>query len=39
MQFRFEAILERKHADLLKWSFVFWVGAILSIAALARVLR
>jgi hypothetical protein len=26
-------------ADLLKWSFTFWVGAVLSIAALAGVLR
>ena len=25
--------------DLIKWSFVFWVSAVLSIAALARVLR
>jgi hypothetical protein len=26
-------------ADLLKWSFTFWVGAVLAIAALAGVLR
>ena len=26
-------------ADLMKWSFVFWVGAVLAIAALAGVLR
>jgi hypothetical protein len=26
-------------ADLMKWSFVFWVGAVAAIAVLARVLR
>jgi hypothetical protein len=26
-------------ADLMKWSFVFWVGAVLAIAALAGMLR
>lgn len=26
-------------ADLMKWSFVFWTGAVLAIAALAGVLR
>ena len=26
-------------ADLMKWSFAFWVGAVLAIAALAGVLR
>jgi len=26
-------------ADLMKWSFVFWVGAVLAIAALAKVLE
>jgi hypothetical protein len=26
-------------ADLMKWSFVFWVGAVTAIAALAGVLR
>lgn len=25
--------------DLIKWSFVFWVSAVMSVAALARVLR
>ena len=35
----FEAKLERRFADLLKWSFVFWVGAVAAIAALAQVLR
>jgi hypothetical protein len=32
------AIAESK-AELLKWSFVFWVGAVSAIAALAGVLR
>ena len=27
------------YANLMKWSFVFWVGAVLAIAVLARVLR
>jgi hypothetical protein len=31
--------LERVRADLLKWSFVFWVGAVGAIAALAGILR
>ena len=31
--------MERQHAALLKWSFLFWVGAVASIAALAGVLR
>ena len=26
-------------ADLMKWSFVFWVGAVLAVATLAGVLR
>jgi hypothetical protein len=26
-------------ADLMKWSFVFWVGAVTSIAVLAKLLR
>ena len=34
-----EARLERRIADLIKWSFVFWVGAVGAIAMLARVLR
>jgi len=34
-----EARLERRIGDLLKWSFVFWVGAVGAIAALAGVLR
>jgi hypothetical protein len=34
-----EVRLERRINDLLKWSFVFWVGAVGAIAALAGVLR
>lgn len=36
---KMEATIERRTAELLKWSFAFWVGAVLAIAALARVLR
>lgn len=43
---RFEALMEKIGAQsdkttaiLLKWSFVFWVGAVGAIAALAGVLR
>jgi hypothetical protein len=32
------AKLEQRTADLMKWSFVFWVGAVAAIAALAGVL-
>lgn len=31
--------LKDQHASLLKWSFVFWVGAVMAIATLAGVLR
>lgn len=31
--------IERTKADLMKWSFMFWVGAVAAIAALAGVLR
>jgi hypothetical protein len=34
-----ETRIERRFGDLLKWSFVFWCGAIGAVAALARVLR
>ena len=34
-----EIRLERRIGDLLKWSFVFWVGAVGAIAVLAGVLR
>lgn len=33
-----ETRLERRLGDLIKWSFVFWVGAVGAIAMLARVL-
>ena len=31
--------VDQRHADLMRWSFVFWVGAVGAIAALAGVLR
>jgi hypothetical protein len=31
--------IERRFGDLIKWSFVFWVGAVGAIALLAGVLR
>ena len=34
-----EAAIDKRTADLMKWSFVFWVGAVSAIAALAGVLR
>lgn len=34
-----EARFERRFSDLIKWSFVFWVGAVAAIAMLARALR
>jgi len=34
-----EIRFERRFGDLVKWSFVFWVGAVGAIAALAGVLR
>jgi len=36
---RLETRLERRIGDLIKWSFVFWVGAVGAIAMLAGVLR
>lgn len=36
---RLEARFERRFGDLIKWSFVFWVGAVGAIALLAGVLR
>ncbi len=36
---RLETKLEQRTADLIKWSFVFWVGAVGAIAVLAGVLR
>jgi len=34
-----EKAIEARAADLIKWSFVFWVGAVAAIALLARALR
>lgn len=34
-----ETLIERRTSDLMKWSFVFWVGAVAAIAALAGLLR
>jgi hypothetical protein len=39
LEARLEAKIEQRTADLMKWSFVFWVGAVAAIAALAGVLR
>ena len=36
---RLETRFERRFGDLIKWSFVFWVGAVGAIAMLARALR
>ena len=36
---RLEAKIEQRAADLMKWSFVFWIGAVAAVAALAGVLR
>jgi hypothetical protein len=36
---RLETRFERRFGDLIKWSFVFWVGAVAAIAMLAGVLR
>jgi hypothetical protein len=36
---RVETRFERRFGDLIKWSFVFWVGAVGAIAMLAGVLR
>jgi hypothetical protein len=35
---RVETLIERRSADLIKWSFVFWVGAVAAIAMLAGVI-
>jgi hypothetical protein len=35
---RLETLIEKRSADLIKWSFVFWVGAVAAIAMLAGVL-
>jgi hypothetical protein len=39
LESRIEAKIEQRTADLMKWSFVFWVGAVGAIAVLAGVLR
>ena len=39
MEARLSAQIERTKADLMTWSFMFWVGAVAAIAALAGVLR
>ena len=42
MQFGFAGVREersKRAADLIKWSFVFWVGAVSAIAMLAGVLN
>lgn len=31
--------IDEKHAELIKWSFLFWVGAVAAIAALAGALK
>ena len=33
---RLETLFERRFVDLIKWSFVFWCGAVAAIAMLAR---
>lgn len=39
LESRMEAMLEKRFGEPLKWSFLFWVGAVSAIAALAGVLR
>ena len=36
---RLEVKMEQRHAELMRWSLVYWVGAVASIAALAKILR
>ena len=36
---RLETKIEQRSADLIKWSFVFWVGAVGAIALLAGVMK
>ena len=36
---RLEAKIEQRTADLMKWSFVCWCGAVAAVAALAGVLK
>src|SRR5690348_734326 len=32
---RIEAMIEKRHAELLKWAFVFWCGSIFAMVTLA----
>jgi hypothetical protein len=34
-----ETLIERRTADIMKWSLGFWIGAVVAIAVLARVIR
>ena len=38
LEAKIETTVARSTSDLLKWSFVFWVGAVASIALLAKLL-
>jgi hypothetical protein len=38
LEAKIETTMERRTAELMKWSFVFWVGAVISIALLAKIL-
>ena len=39
MEARLTALIANVKSDLMKWSFVFWCGAVTAVAALAGVLR
>ena len=39
MEARLTALIADVKSDLMKWSFVFWCGAVTAVAALAGVLR
>lgn len=39
MEMRLTALIGDVKSDLMKWSFVFWCGAVAAVAALAGVLR
>lgn len=39
MELRLTEKIAHVRSDLMKWSFVFWVGAVAAIAALAGILR
>ena len=39
LEAKIETTMERRTAELMKWSFVFWVGAVGAIAVLAGVLK